>query len=265
MDGFVDSVRFVLVGPQFGGNTGSTSRALKNLGFRRLALVRPHFAIDDPEAQRMAVDARDVLAAATVHDDLDAALAGAGAVVGMTGRKGKLRKPHYRLDRFGAALGELAGAGELAVVFGCEESGLSDIDLDRCTHLVELPASRDYPSFNLAQAVLLGAWELRRAAPWPARRAEAAPPAAHEDREQMFRHLEEALLEIGFLHDESVETIMRRMRRLIGRAVPTPLEVRMLRGLARQTQWAAGQAGLTRGRREGPAANDDPATEDEHG
>ena len=108
------------------------------------------------------------------------------------------------------------------MVFGCEESGLNDLDLDRCTHLVELPASRDYPSFNLAQAVLLAAWELRRADPWPAPRAEAAPPAPHEDREQMYRHLEEALLEIGFLHDESVEPIMRRMRRLVGRATDAP-------------------------------------------
>jgi len=234
-------VRFVLVEPQRGGNVGAAARALKNLGFERLVLVRPRFASSDAEARKMAVGAADVLERAERHEDLDAALRGARSVVGTSRRTGKYRKPHYRLDLFADELGRLAAVGELAVVFGREDSGLTDQELDRCTHLVHLPAAEAYPSFNLAQAVLLVAYELRRAMPVEPEPDDAlGPPAGHEEREAMYRHLTRALLAIGFLQDDTAETMMRRLRRLLGRAGMTSEEVTVLRGIARQTLWAAG-------------------------
>ena len=125
-----ENVRFVLVEPQYAGNTGSTARALKNLGFSRLVLVRPEFRLDDPEARKMAVDARDVLAAARGCDDLDEALDGAQATIGTSRRTGKHRRPHWRLDPFAPQLARLAAAGELAIVFGREDSGLNDGELE---------------------------------------------------------------------------------------------------------------------------------------
>lgn len=235
-------VRFVLVEPMTGGNAGSAARAVKNLGFSRLVLVRPHFDRRDSEARMMAVDAADVLERAELCRDLDAALAGARSVVGTTARTGKYRRPHYRLDLFSAQLARLAAVGELAVVFGREDSGLTDRELDRCTHLVHLPAADAYPSFNLAQAVLLVAYELRRSlgSSLPAESLE--PPAAHEEREGMYRHLAQALLAIGFLQEDTVESMMRRLRRLFGRATPTADEVTILRGVARQMLWSAEHA-----------------------
>jgi TrmH family RNA methyltransferase len=237
------NVRFVLVQPQYAGNTGSTARALKNLGFSRLVLVRPAFRPDDPEARKMAVEARDLLAAARVCEALDEALEGTEVTIGTTRRTGKQRKPHWRLDDFAPQLAGLAAAGEIAVVFGREDSGLSDEELDRCTHLVYLPASPDYGSFNLAQAVLLVAWELRRAR-LPDEADPLEPAADHASREAMYRQMQEALLAIGFLHRDSTTAIMRQFRRLLGRARLTPHDVQLLRGLARQTSWAAKQAGL---------------------
>jgi len=252
-----ENVRFVLVEPQYAGNTGSTARALKNLGFSRLVLVRPEFRLDDPEARKMAVDARDVLAAARICDDLDEALDGAQATIGTSRRTGKHRRPHWRLDPFAPQLARLAAAGELAIVFGREDSGLNDGELDRCTHLVHLPASPDYGSFNLAQAVLLVAYELRRAVLEPD--ADPLEPAAdHAAREAMYGQMQAALLAIGFLHRDSTLSIMRQFRRLFGRARLTPHDVQLLRGLARQTTWAAKQAGLIE-----PA--DDPAADDGSG
>jgi len=245
-------VRFVLVGPQSAGNVGSVARALKNLGFTRLTLVGPCCRVSDPEAIRLAVSARDVLEAATVHDDLDAALAGAQIVVGASRRTGRQRQPHWRLDRFVSEV-SWPDAAEAAFVFGREDSGLRDDELDLCTHLIHLPASDDYPSFNLAQAVLLVAYELRLARIGPAPPA-LAEPADHAEREAMFAHLRDAFLAIGFVHDDTVESIMRRVRRLFGRAILSDDEVRLLRGLARQTQWAAGRAGLTA--EPGPASPD---------
>jgi TrmH family RNA methyltransferase len=238
----MDDVRFVLVEPMTGGNVGSAARAVKNLGFSRLVLVRPHFDLRDRQARKMAVGAVDVLERAEIHEDLDHALAGARSVVGTSRRKGKYRKPHYRLDLFSWELGKLAMTGDLAVVFGREDSGLTDLELDRCTHLVHLPAADEYPSFNLAQSVLLVAYELRRSAPDSIADEPLDPPAGHDEREAMYRHLTEALLAIGFLQNDTVEPMMRRLRRLFGRAGLSTEEVSIVRGIARQTLWAAGRA-----------------------
>ena len=236
-------VRFVLVEPQTAGNIGAAARALKNLGFSRWTLVAPQCDPASSDARRMAVDARDLLDAVAVHERLDDALDGAVTVVGSTRRTGKQRRPHWRLDAFAPRLVALAARGELAVVFGREDRGLTDEELDRCTHLVHLPTSESYPSLNLAQSVLLVAWELRRAALAPPV-DDAEPLATHASREALYRHLEQALRAIEFVSDESCESILRKMRRLYGRATLSEDEARMLRGLARQILWAAGQAGL---------------------
>ena len=227
---------------------GAAARALKNLGFSRLVLVRPACDPHGSGAASMALDARDLLAAAVVHDRLDAALRGATTVIGTTGRTGRHRQPHWRLDRLIPEIAHGGESPEVAVVFGREDRGLRDVELDACTHLVFLPSVLPYTSFNLAQAVVLVAYELRRAAEGATDRGPALdPPAPHEDREAMYDHLERALAAIGFTSRDTGEAILRRFRRLIGRAQATPLEVKMLRGLARQVLWAAGEAGLTAG------------------
>jgi tRNA/rRNA methyltransferase len=239
-----DKVRFVLVEPRSAGNIGASARALKNLGFSRIALVRPQCDHCGAEAGMMAVDARDLLDSVTLHDDLDGALAKAAIVVGTSRRTGKHRRPHWRFDELSDELARSTTAGGIAVVFGREDHGLSDAELDRCTHLAYLPAADPYPSFNLSQAVLLCAYELRMAglerAPGPALTA----PAEHALREAMYRHLERSLRSIGFLTADSSEVVMRHFRRLLGRARMTPEEVKMLRGVARQMLWAAERAGL---------------------
>lgn len=239
-----DRVRFVLIEPQQAGNVGATARALKNLGFSRLELVRPACDPLSAPARKMAVDARDLLQQASLHDDLDVALDGARTVIGTTARTGKQRRPHWRLDSFGEELATLCDAGELAVVFGREDHGLSDAQLDRCTHLVHLPTAEVYASLNLAQAVLLVAYELRLVTLQPLPPDDGIAPADHATREAFYAHFEQAVRAIGFVTPESSESIMRRMRRLFGRARLSADDARMLRGLARQILWAARQARL---------------------
>lgn len=238
------NVRFVLVEPRSAGNIGASARALKNLGFSRLVLVRPQCDHTASEARKMAVDARDLLDGVTRHDNLDGALAGAGIVVGTSRRMGKHRRPHWRFDELSDELARSTAGGEIAVVFGREDHGLSDVELDHCTHLAHLPAAAAYPSFNLSQAVLLCAYELRMAGLEAAPEPSSAAPADHAPREAMYRHLERSLRTIGFLTADSGEVVMRHFRRLLGRAQMTPEEVKMLRGVARQILWAAEQAGL---------------------
>ena len=235
-------IRFVLVEPQGSGNVGAAARALTNLGFSRLEIVRPACDPRGAEARKMAVGAADLLENATVHSTLDTALAGAQTVVGATARTGKQRKPHWRIDTFAEEVLAQKDPGELAVVLGREDHGLNDEDLDRCTHLVYLPADAAYTSFNLAQAVLLVAWELHLAGLAPA--DPHHPVATDQDREAFYRHLEGALRKIGFITDQTAPSIMRRLRRLYGRAGVTEEEIATLRGMARQIQWAADKAGL---------------------
>jgi tRNA/rRNA methyltransferase len=240
-------VRFVLVEPRSAGNIGAAARALKNLGFSSLALVRPQCDPADPEARKMAVDARDLLESASLHEELDGAIGGAGIVVGTSRRTGKHRRPHWRFDELSGELASSTAAGGIAILFGREDHGLSDLELDSCTHLAHLPAAAEYPSFNLSQAVLLCAYELRMAGMEVAPEQTLAPPAGHDEREAMYRHMEGALRTIGFLTTDSGEVVMRHFRRLLGRARMTPEEVKMLRGVARQIMWAAEQAGLRSG------------------
>ena len=241
------SVRFVLVEPQSAGNVGAAARALKNLGFSRLHLVAPQCNPRSAEARALAVEAWDLLDDVRVHDTLDHALDGMRTVVGTSARMGKQRRPHYRLDGFAPDLVRLAVAGPLAAVFGREAHGLTDDELDRCTHLVHIAASPEYSSFNLAQAVLLVAYTLRlgfeahQAAPPPQEEA----PADHGSREAMLAHLEDALRAIGYLHEDTAVPMMRRLRRFFGRAELTVGEAAIFRGIARQVRWAAGQANLT--------------------
>jgi TrmH family RNA methyltransferase len=237
-----DEVRFVLLEPRSGGNVGAAARALKNLGFTRLAFVRPDCEPLGDEARRMAVDAVDLLQRADLHRTLDAALDGAQTVVGSSARTGKHRRPHWRLDRLPQELAGHDARGELAVLFGREDRGLTDGELDRCTHLVRLPAADSYPSFNLAQAVLLVAYELRLAQLGPDEALD--PPATHEVREAFYAHFERAMLAIGFIRPETSAVIMRRLRRALGRALLSEDEIALLRGVARQTLWAAERAGL---------------------
>jgi TrmH family RNA methyltransferase len=175
---------------------------------------------------------------------------------------GKQRRPHLRLDRCAGELIDRASSGDLAVLFGREDHGLRDEDLDRCTQIVYLASASLYPSFNLAQAVLLVAYELHMNG-LADRGPEPEPPAAatHEEREGLYRHLEQALGTIGFLTQDTATSMMRRLRRMFGRTGITSDEVKLVRGVARQTLWAARRAGLSLA--PGPEAESDDQGEEE--
>lgn len=246
-DSLSHPVRFVLVEPRYGGNIGAAARVLKNFRFSRLDVVAPREGTDHEDAVRMAVDAADVLAQAQTHATLDDALSGAATVVGTSRRMGKHRQPHHRLDELTPILAGLAARGPIALVFGREDHGLKDADLDRCTHLVYIDTAEAYPALNVAQAIAIVAYELRG---WLDRTSPAAPDpdrevlVDHAGREAMYAHLEQALLTIGFLKIGQLEGMMRRLRRVLSRAELTTGDVDVVRGIARQILWLAKQARL---------------------
>src|SRR5262249_29146916 len=134
---------------------------------------------------------------------------------------------------------EAADAGPVALVFGPERTGLSDHQISRCHHLIHVPTDPSYPALNLAQAVGICAYELRRAG---LRREHVAPgpcPAAFAQQERAFDQLRAALEKIHFLYGPKADATMDALRHLIGRAQPSEMELGLLFGLARQIRWYA--------------------------
>lgn len=153
------------------------------------------------------------------------------------------------MDELAPTLAGFAARGDVALLFGREDHGLSDADLDLCTHLVYLPTSAAYPALNVAQTVAIAAYELRRALDAGVQEVPDDPEeefllADHVTREAMYAHLDEALYAIGFLKDGQIEGMMRRLRRLLGRAELTRGDVQVVRGIARQILWLAREAKL---------------------
>jgi TrmH family RNA methyltransferase len=164
-------------------------------------------------------------------------------VVGTSGRPLPGAWTPRRLAEEGQAR---AGGGRTAVVFGPEASGLRNDELGLCHETVHIPSDPDHPSLNLAQAVLVLAYEIRvsavGAAPsGPAERATAA------EMESALDDLAGALLAIGYLNPDSPEKVVAELRGLLARAGPTPRETTLLRGVARQVRWAVGSVARERG------------------
>lgn len=226
------SVDVVLVRPARPANVAASCRALKNMGLGSLVLVEPPEIGDD--ARGLAYGAWDVLAGARRARDLREAVAPCTLVVATSGRSApEAWTPRHLVEE----APRLAAGGRTALVFGPEASGLRRDELDLCPWRVHIPADPAQPSLNLAQAVLLLAYEVRLSAGL----GEAAAPAEAAtagEVEEALDALGEALLAVGYLNPENPGAILAELRRLLARASPTPREVLLLRGLARQLQWA---------------------------
>jgi tRNA/rRNA methyltransferase len=229
-------VRIVLVRTTHPGNIGGAARAMKTMGLARLVLVDPRY-FPDPQADAMATGATDVLAAATTCTTLDEALAGTTLALALTARRRELS--HLAVDaRRGAeiAINEALQAGEVALVFGTEMSGLANEEVMRCQRVIHIPTSPAYASLNLAAAVQVMAYELRCAAAGPlVINNERFEPASYADIEGFYAHLERNLIATRFLDPAQPKRLMERLRRLFGRARLEKEEVNILRGIL--TAW----------------------------
>jgi tRNA/rRNA methyltransferase len=157
-----DNFAFVLFKPQSAGNIGAAARALKNMGFDDLRLVAPG-PLNNREAVAMAVHADDVLAGATTYPDLPSALADCSVTVGTTSRRGGYRSTAQPLRAAAIELDTLSNSNRIAVIFGREDRGLTNRELKLCHRLITIPTAPEYPSLNLAQAVVVVAYELMMA------------------------------------------------------------------------------------------------------
>lgn len=252
----LDKIAIVLVEPQQAGNIGAAARAMANMGLSRLVLVRPveHLV---PDAFKMALAARPLLESAVVETDLARALAGFGFVAGSTRRGGAVRRGRVTPRQLAAELPALAAVNDVALLFGREDSGLTNEELQYCQRLVTIPSSAGFGSLNLSQAVLTFCYEIFLAAAEAGAAGAGAPArrAPTADLEGLYGQMERVLLEIGYLDPANPSHMMRVFRRLFARAGPDPREVRALRGIFRQVAWHAGRTAARRGSEAGHGLN----------
>ena len=233
----------VLVRPAREGNVGATARAMLNMGLRDLIMVDPR--IEDPDPVRwMAHRSEEVLAAARTVATLSEALADTTVAVATTARTRRWRSwPLLDPAEAARVLIPAAEDAPVALVFGPEDKGLSNEDLGLCTHIARVPTDAAQPSLNLAQAVLLMCWELRRLArdhaSHPPRRARV--PATADQVEGAVEQLVELLGRIGFMRGRNPLQVMTTARQVLKRTELTPEEVGFVRGSLRKMSWGLDQ------------------------
>ena len=243
----LDRIRIVMVGTTHPGNIGAAARAMNTMGLSDLRLVSP-LQFPHVEATARASGSADILASAKVCASLDEALEGATLVVGTSARQRRIPWPCLSPRQLGAVAAERIEQEQVAVLFGREDRGLTNDELQRCHYHVAIPTNPDYAVLNVASAVQLLGYELRLALVGDPEAGEAprragrhglalppmewdAPPADAAELEYLLRHLETLITASGFVDPASPGHVMTRLRRLFLRARPDKVEISTLRGV----------------------------------
>jgi tRNA/rRNA methyltransferase len=241
MQANLDNIAVVLIQPQIPENIGAAARAMSNMGLSRLVLVRPKNC-DLCRVLKTATGVSiDVVEQMEVFDHIREALAPYQVIAGTTARTGSLRPTLSRPRGLAHDLVTLSQNNLAAVLFGPEDRGLSNEHLRYCHTIVTIPTA-SFSSLNLAQAVMVVCYEIfmagREGSP------EVAPRLANSfELEGMYDHLREVLTRIGFLDPQNPEHWLLNIRRFLSRLPLRAREVRIIRGVCRQIDWYASQAG----------------------
>jgi TrmH family RNA methyltransferase len=229
-------IRVVLVGTSHPGNIGAAARAMRTMGLEQLVLVKP-LRFPHADATARAAGADGLLTRALVVPDLASAVADCAWVVATSARPRHLRWPEVDPRGFAREALVRAASAPVAVVFGRENSGLSNDELDRCHALLRLPAVADFSSLNLAAAVQVVAYQIRLEcigaggqSVSPAADA-SGEPVTQQEMEGLYAHLERVLVAIGYLDPEKPRLLPRRLRRMFNRMQPDRAELNILRGI----------------------------------
>ncbi|MCL4537547.1 MAG: RNA methyltransferase [Nitrospirae bacterium] len=246
-----DNIYFVLVEPKESGNIGASARAIKNMGFKNLCLVNPPIpplvkggkGRFSDEARWLACNALDVLNSAETYDNLKDAIRDKSIIVGTTRRKGRRRGVITPAEQGVKGIFNIGRNNKVAILFGREDRGLFNEEVEECGFLITIPTGKEQPSLNLAQAVLIVAYELSKA-----EYAGGKGQGAIGERQEIVNHKEIAslyerisktlkLLEYIPKGDRNLEKkIMQNLKHFIGRAGLTDWELKMLHGICSQIE-----------------------------
>ena len=234
MQSWKDNISFVLIEPKEPGNIGASARAMMNMGFGNLELVNPGYFFTS-EAKQMACQGVAVLEKAKVFKSFREAVGDKHLVIGTTRRLGKRRGLIVTLEDGMKRVIAASRKNRVAILFGRERNGLTNREIDECGLLMTIPSEPAVPSLNLAQSVMLVAYELSRKTykkAWP----ELVP---REELEPLYARIQATLtrLEYAPRGDSDLDkTIMRNLKHFIGRSGLTEWELKMIHGLCTQVE-----------------------------
>ena len=245
-----DNVSFVLVEPSEPANIGASARALKNMGFKTLCLVKPA-AIND-EAQRLAHNALDVLEGAKRYASLNDAVDDQSFVVAVARRTGKRRGVVLPLHQGAQKVYDIASHSKVALLFGREARGLYNEEVNGCGLLLTIPAHKEQPSLNLSHAVMVVAYELSMAQyrVEPVQEAQVKSKkrqrvhATHGELEALYERMASVITLLDYVPrgDRNLEKqIIDNLKHFIGRAGLTYWELKMLHGFCSQIEIKLGR------------------------
>ncbi|MBN2653684.1 MAG: TrmJ/YjtD family RNA methyltransferase [Nitrospirae bacterium] len=245
-----DNITFVLVEPREPGNIGASARAIKNMGFSKMKIVNPPDLND--EARWLAHNALDVLKSAAIFTDLKSSISDSSIVIGATRRTGKKRGHIISLDDAGQQIADLAERSAISIVFGREDKGLYNDEVDECGFMINIPASIKQPSLNLSHAVLVTAYELSRIRRMRNRAKHSRSAvsdqhifgmAPHAELSFLYERISTALKLLGYIPrgDRDLEKkIMNNLKHFIGRSGIAEWELNMLHGICTQIEKKGG-------------------------
>jgi tRNA (cytidine32/uridine32-2'-O)-methyltransferase len=235
------NIKIVLVNTAHPGNIGGAARAMKNMGLAELCLVDPR-EYPAPRAVWRSAGARDILQNATVVDTVDEAIADCSLVVGTSARERRIPWPLVNPRECGERVWAEGEHHKVALLFGREDRGLTNDELQKCNYHVHIPSNPEYSSLNLATAVQVLAYEVRMASladengELPALSEWDQPMATSEDLEHFHTHLADTMADLNFYDPENPKQLLTRLRRLFNRTRMDEMEVSILRGLLSAVQ-----------------------------
>ena len=233
----LDNIHIVLNKPRYPENIGSAARAMWNMGLRRLVVVAPENFNRVQVLKLSTHEAVHVVEQALHYDRLPEALCDYHYVVGTTARLGKQRQVIQTPDNLATHLIPISQNNRIAILFGPEDSGLSNEDIRYCHALLNIPTA-DFSSINLAQAVMIVCYALYTAG------LEDSVPftprlASRHELDSMYEQLKDILVRISYINPENPDYFMNNLRRFFTRLRLRAKEVTIIRGLCRQIDWYA--------------------------
>ena len=237
----LENIKIVMVNTTHPGNIGAAARAMKNMGLGKLVLVEPKEYPSDKAVWR-AAGALDVLDKAEIVGDLSAAIKNCQLVIGTSARERRIPWPLLTPKECGDKVVEEAQHHEIAIVFGREDRGLTNEELQKCNFHVNIPGNPEYPVLNIAAAIQVVCYEIRMSflnfgADKPLHFDDwDMPPAKQQDVDYYFSHLEETLEKLGFYDPGNPRQTITRLRRLYGRIRLDEMELSIMRGMLTSIQ-----------------------------
>ena len=225
-------IEFILVEPSHPGNVGACARAMKNMGFKKLALVNPRKKINE-EAFHRAKGAKDILENAVIYDSFDLAINEKNLILATSARKRTIQWPTFIVDDISDEIksqmkSEMIKTG---IVFGREDNGLSNEELQKCHYHLIIPASEEYSSLNLSHALQIVAFEIRKIIfDDEITKTEVRDVVSNQENEKLLEHLMEVLKKIDFYDPKSSKQVKTRIDRLIKKSRLDKMEMGILRG-----------------------------------